>query len=65
MFDPPSQPAAGWYLDPHVPDTERWWNGREWEPEWRTAGGIAADDDALPDIGDWLSRAFRRGRAGP
>lgn len=59
MFDPPSQPAAGWYPDPHVPGAERWWNGRAWEPEWRTAGGLAGGD-ALPDIGDWLGRAFRR-----
>ncbi len=59
MFDPPSLPAAGWYADPNVPNAERWWNGREWEPEWRSTA-FSADAGGLPDVGEWLRRAFRR-----
>lgn len=60
MFDPPSLPAAGWYADPHVPGTERWWNGRDWEPEWRSVGAGHLAHDDLPEIGAWLRRAIRR-----
>lgn len=23
-------PESGWYLDPQVPEQERWWNGQDW-----------------------------------
>ena len=59
MFDPPSQPAAGWYPDPHVPGHERWWNGRDWEERWNPPLP-SLDVHGLPDIGSWLGRAFRR-----
>ncbi len=65
VYEPPSQPPAGWYPDPHLPGSDRYWNGRAWEERWRPAGGAVVAPAAvaahgLPDIGQWLSRAFNR-----
>ncbi len=59
MFDPPSLPAAGWYRDPDVPGAERWWNGRAWEPDWRSTV-VPAEPGGLPDVSGWIGRAVRR-----
>lgn len=56
-FDPPSQPPAGWYPDPHRPGEQRWWDGRQWHERWVSA----ASPEGLPDIGAWLNRSFTLG----
>lgn len=62
MFDPPSQPPAGWYPDPHRPGTRRWWDGRQWAAAWddRYVGG-APSDGSLPEFGTWIGDSFRLG----
>ena len=63
VYEPPSSPPAGWYPDPHLPGNDRYWNGRDWEERWRPGAGVAGGpigSNGLPDIGDWLSRAFNR-----
>lgn len=60
-YGPPTQPPAGWYPDPHLPGSERYWNGLTWAEQWRPAGAdrsLAGPTDRLPDIGGWLARSF-------
>jgi hypothetical protein len=44
---------AGWYLDPSLPDLERYWDGAAWQPYLRPVGGRAPSgaDPAL-DTGE-------------
>jgi hypothetical protein len=31
-----AQPAAGWYPDPQIPGTQRWWDGTRWTDQTKT-----------------------------
>lgn len=55
-FDPPSQPAAGWYDDPYRPGDQRWWDGRQWHERWLSDSHSTGDRFA--EVGDWLGRSF-------
>ncbi len=65
-YEPPTGPPAGWYPDPYRPGSDRYWNGRDWVEEWRPAtggppmAGPRIGANGLPDIGDWIGRAFNR-----
>lgn len=54
-FDPPTLPPAGWYPDPEHPGRQRFWNGSTWDE----AGYSDTYHSGYPDIGEWLSEAFR------
>lgn len=54
-FDPPTLPPAGWYPDPEHPGRQRFWNGSTWDE----AGYLDAYQSGYPDVGEWLSEAFR------
>lgn len=57
VYDPPPLPPPGWYPDPERPGAIRWWDGRTWAAAVPLPTGPT---DALPDVGDLLSDAFRR-----
>ncbi len=57
VYDPPPLPPPGWYPDPERPGAIRWWDGRTWAQATPLPTGPT---DALPDVGDLLTVAFRR-----
>lgn len=66
-YEPPTTPPAGWYPDPYRPGSDRYWNGSDWVEQWRPSPGGAppmapgaTNPNGLPDIGDWIGRAFNR-----
>lgn len=45
---PPSNPPAGWYPDPQVPGSRRWWDGKMWGPTQAQVPPPSAAPPALP-----------------
>lgn len=41
--DLPAGAVAGWYPDPQLPGSQRWWDGKAWTAEVRTATDAAHD----------------------
>lgn len=58
MAGPAVQVPPGWYRDPGLPDTERWWTGARWSEHTRAVELFAGSELLVPRSGSWSGRAL-------
>ncbi len=51
-------PPPGWYRDPGLPDTERWWTGARWSEHTRTTELFSGSELIVPRSSSWAGRSL-------
>lgn len=54
----PAAVPPGWYRDPALPDTERWWTGARWSEHIRAAELFGGSELLVPRASSWSKRAL-------